>query len=436
MKRILLISLALFSVVSLWAQQPRIFRSEFLTYDQREDAVADNRSQTKRYVAFSPQMLSQSEQEILWVQVLTVDASMNDYNTFLHLENIATSYILEINGREVVREEDCFSPVDLMISPYLRQGNNEITLRMRRPSLTELMQDISPLSQELFANSYFFCQRRISIRDFEIELRPDSTRSFAVLDMNIIVANDFNFEEPIAIGYDIYDPKGQLKDFSVYETTVAGRSVDTVNLKPFIYHANSFKRDGSSSPLYSLTLYIKRSGMLWEYIPLKISFCDYEWRDGELYSFGKPLAVKPEEYEPTPDQDAALEQVRTRKKQGVNMLILPYPQPIWFYDMCDKEGMLVIDGVAINALTDDDRSVGGTPANNPALAEEFLLRVKKMYYRSRNHSCVVGYSLAGKQSGNGYNLYKAYQWLKSVEQKRAVFYFGSDGEWNSDKWNW
>lgn len=436
MKRILLISLALFSVVSSWAQQPRIFRTEFLPYDKREEAVVDERSHTKRYVAFSPEMLSQSEQEILWVQVLPVDASMNDYNTFLHLENVATSYILEINGQEVVREEDFYSPSELLISPYLHQGNNEITLRMRRPALTELMQDISPMSEKLFANSYFFCQRRISIRDFAIELRPDSTRSFAVLDMNIIIANDFNFEEPIAIGYDIYDPKGQLKDFSVHETTVAGRSVDTLHLKPFIYHANNFKSTAGKSSLYSLMLYIKRSGMLWEYIPLKIAFDDFEWRDGQLYSFGQSVEVKQVRYEPTPDRKAALEQVRNHKKQGVNMLLLPYPQPKWFYDMCDQEGMLVIDGVAINAITDDDRSVGGTPANDPALAEEFLLRVKKMYYRSRNHSCVVGYSLAGEQSGNGYNLYKAYQWLKSVEQQKAVFYFGSDGEWNSDKWNW
>lgn len=97
---------------------------------------------------------------------------------------------------------------------------------------------------------------------------------------------------------------------------------------------------------------------------------------------------------------------------------------------------MVIDQAALSALTDDTRSVGGTPANDPQLADEFLLRVKKMYYRSRNHTCVVGFSLAGDATGNGYNLYKAYEWLKSVEQRRPVFYFGSDGEWNSDKWSW
>ncbi len=58
-------------------------------------------------------------------------------------------------------------------------------------------------------------------------------------------------------------------------------------------------------------------------------------------------------------------------------------------------------------------------------------RVQKMYYRTRNFTCVIAYSLGG-ESGNGYNMYKAYQWLKEVEQRRPIIYGGAQGEWNSD----
>lgn len=61
----------------------------------------------------------------------------------------------------------------------------------------------------------------------------------------------------------------------------------------------------------------------------------------------------------------------------------------------------------------DDRSVGGTPSNDPRLTDEYLGRVKAMYHRSRNHTSIIGFAL-GRDSGNGYNMYKAYQWLKSV----------------------
>ena len=69
--------------------------------------------------------------------------------------------------------------------------------------------------------------------------------------------------------------------------------------------------------------------------------------------------------------------------------------------------------------------------NDPALEEEYLTRVKSMYYRSRNHTCVVAFALGG-ESGNGYNMYKAYEWLKSVEHRRPIIYEGAEGEWNND----
>ena len=70
-------------------------------------------------------------------------------------------------------------------------------------------------------------------------------------------------------------------------------------------------------------------------------------------------------------------------------------------------------------------------SNDPSLADEYLERVKAMYYRSRNHSCVIAFALGG-ESGNGYNMYKAYEWLKSVEKSRPVICADADGEWNSD----
>jgi beta-galactosidase len=104
--------------------------------------------------------------------------------------------------------------------------------------------------------------------------------------------------------------------------------------------------------------------------------------------------------------------------------------------MCDAAGMFVIDCANINSPTNsNNRAIGGTPANDPKLVDEYLQRVKAMYYRSRNHSCIVAFSLGGAQSGNGYNMYKAYEWLKSVEKRLPVFYDGAEGEWNTDNQN-
>ena len=132
------------------------------------------------------------------------------------------------------------------------------------------------------------------------------------------------------------------------------------------------------------------------------------------------------------DRKTTLAELKALKAKGNNTICPDYPQPGWFYDLCDELGLYVIDCANINAPEKrDDRKVGGTPSNDPSLADEYLERVKAMYYRSRNFTCVIAYSLGGP-SGNGYNMYKAYQWLKSVEKSRPVIYSDTDGEWNSD----
>jgi beta-galactosidase len=181
-------------------------------------------------------------------------------------------------------------------------------------------------------------------------------------------------------------------------------------------------------------LYIKRNGMLWEYIPLKIGFGKTEYRDGKFYRFDKPLTIqKKEHFNAMPNRQQTFKEIEQLKLRGYNTVCPDYPQPKWFYDMCDKAGMFVIDCANISSPSNSsNRAVGGTPANDPKLLDEYMQRVKAMYYRSRNHTCIIGFSLSGTASGNGYNMYKAYEWLKSIEERLPVFYDGAEGEWNTD----
>ena len=179
-------------------------------------------------------------------------------------------------------------------------------------------------------------------------------------------------------------------------------------------------------------LFTRRNGVYKEYMPLKIGFGKTELVDGRIMRLGKELKLEKARYNAAADRKTALAELRALKAKGKNTVCPDYPQPAWFYELCDELGLYVIDQANINAPEHSgDRTVGGTPSNDPKFADEYLERVKAMYYRSRNFTCVVAYSLGGP-SGNGYNMYKAYQWLKSVEKSRPVIYADADGEWNTD----
>ena len=434
MKRILLILIALGFAATVSAQtSPRIYRSEFVPFDTREAADALDRKNIAKYKAFEPKLLTEGEDVLGLGEEVEIPNSWFDSFIYLHLENVRASYTLCINERPVIIVNDTYSPLDLDITPYVKQGENDLLFILHKNPYTSLEKGFSAKPVKPFSNSYLFAQEKRSIRDFNVKLTPDSLYRFGILDLEVILQNGFNYEEPITVGFDIYDPTGKLLEFSVNEITVAGQSVDTLRFHPFIYHTNEHRWGvNGKSPLYKVMLYTKRNGTFKEYIPIKIGFDQQEVKEGQFCRFGKPVNIVWQRYNAAGDEQTTRKELLNLKKNGVNTLWPNYPQPYWFYDLCDAMGMMVIDQANLNAPDNrEDRTVGGTPTNDPKLVDEYIDRVRAMYYRSRNHTCIIAFALGG-ECGNGYNMYKAYQWLKSVAPDATVIYPDADGEWNTD----
>ena len=167
---------------------------------------------------------------------------------------------------------------------------------------------------------------------------------------------------------------------------------------------------------------------------MKVGIAKYSYNEkGEILLNDKPLVLKKEVYNAAADKKTTEGQIKALKSKGVNCLCPQYPQPKWFYSLCDRVGMYVIDCAAISSpSTGDNRNVDGTPSNDPLLVEEYLLRVDAMYRRAQNHVSIIAFSLGDAQSGNGYNMYKAYELLKSYGDSRPIIFDGAAGEWNTD----
>lgn len=417
--------------------QARIARSEFLTYDKREDAKRDIRTNIDKHIAFRPELQFESEEGVVrsvYEQHIEVPASWNDYNAYLHIEGVGADFTIFVNGAQISSPIDQFTPTDLYISPYLEQGDNIVAVVVvDEPYMSLLDEGLVEAEREQFANSYIFAQRRLGIYDFSVRLVPDSLERFAQLQLDIIATNDFSTDETIEVGYDIYAPDGKLMEYSVNDYAIAGHSRDTISFRPWIYHSNPNRWSPSNPKLYDMMLYIKLSGILREYIPLKVGFVEYGYNDnGEITAFGKPLTLKKQSYNAARDRATTEREIRALKQRGINCLVPDYPQPEWYYDIADRVGIYVIDCAALSSPSrGDDRSVGGTPANAPELESDYLRRVETMYHRAQNHCSIIAFSLGG-DAGNGYNMYRAYELLKSKGDSRAIIYEGADGEWNTD----
>ncbi len=442
--RIFKITLSLL-LLSFTAQSQIVTRSEFAPYTQRKDANVLQHNDLETYIKFDPGVSLTSSGEIVMAQTVEMPQSWVDAVVHFHVEAMDSAYTLWINGVSVAVCEDSLTPTDYNISPYIRVGENIVFITYHNSELSYLEQDIERPARSQFVGSYFYTQNKVRILDYELTMTEHTDGKHGQLFIDVIVENRFNFPETISIGFDLYDPENKLLDFSTAQATIEGNSTDTIRFMPHLYGAEKYRWDPTvtaarkttkpiDQPLYSLMLFTRRNSVPTNFIPLKVGFTlpEYSESDGKLTSWNKDITLKSVNYNAKESSREAEIDLRKLKAQGYNTIEPDYPQPLWFYSLCDKIGLYVIEQAAINSpVAAVDRSVGGTPSNNPALKDEYLQRVKKMYYRTRNYSCIVAYSLGG-DSGNGYNMYKAYQWLKGIESKRPIIYKGAEGEWNND----
>lgn len=423
------------------AAQMRVSRSEFLCYDRREDALKDIRTGIEKHIVIAPEEQFRSDEgkvRAVYEQKIEIPATWQDYNAYLHLENVGGDYSIFLNGKQITAPMDMYTPVDLFLSPYLVQGENTIAFVVVEEEYMRLLDEgLKMVERKRFENCYLFAQRKLGIFDYEVHLRPDSLGRFAELHLDVIADNSFSTHEVINVGYDIYSPEGKLVEYSVNDIAMEGFTRDTMHYSPYIYNSNPNRWSPSNPKLYDLMLYVKMNGILREYIPLKVGFTEYGYNDkGEITAFGTPLKLSKATYNAAADRATTEKEIKALKTKGINCLCPDYPQPRWFYDICDRVGIYVIDCVAISSPTNtDNRDMGGTPANAPWLKDEYVARALTMYYRSRHHACIIAYSLSNSNSGNGYNMYKCYEALKAIGDSRAVIYPYADGEWNSDSLN-
>jgi len=113
--------------------------------------------------------------------------------------------------------------------------------------------------------------------------------------------------------------------------------------------------------------------------------------------------------------------IRLMKENNINAVRSShYPNHPYWYDLCDKYGLYVIDEANIEShplAIAEETQIGNEESWIPA----HLDRVKRMYFRDRNHPSIIIWSL-GNEAGHGMVFELLYSWLKASDSTRPVQY--------------
>ena len=386
------------------------------------------------FLDLMPPQLPPENPLVQYRAVIDVPYLWLDRDMFVHIEGVGGAYTLYVNDRRIGYNNDAHTPTEFEISDAVTDGINTIGIEVYGYSTGNWMETLVPGSLPgTLGKVYVYSQPKLRIEDFVIRTRGDSTGIHGWVDFAVVMSNSYRDQQKITLGYDIYSPAGKLLTYNLIETEIPGNSTDTVYRREVLENVLKKMSWSPQSPqLFNLMLYTRRDGRITEYIPMKFGLNETELRDGELWINGKRAELKAVDYNAARTKDATKKELRTLKSGGVNTVCVAYPQPRWFYELCNEVGMYVIDQANINAgYRTNDRNVGGSLVNDPAFLPQFIDRAATMQGRSKNYTSVIALSMGG-QCGNGSNMYKTYQWLKQSDSLHYVTYRDVQGEWNSD----
>ena len=345
---------------------------------------------------------------------------------YLNLCGAKSGVYVSVNGREAGYSEDSKDLARFDITPLLQDGENRIELKIYRWSTGSYLecQDFWRLSG-IERDVYLSAEKVRRNFDFDVVSTFDESLTDGQFRLTVRDAGAFSYKLLDKDGSVVLEGAG---DESVFEGTVP----------------NARKWSAETPELYTLLMCVDGEWTRFNvgFRRLEITTLEKDGRSFPVFLVnGQPVkfkGVNTHEHDPNTghyvSRELVLKDLQLMKQMNINAIrTCHYPQPRYFYELCDSLGFYVYDEANVESHGMGyrlDRTLG----NNPAWYAKHVDRIMNMYRRTANYPCVTILSL-GNEAGNGVNFYRTYEMLKELEkngQNRPVCYERAEREWNTD----
>lgn len=366
-------------------------------------------------------------------RTFTVPESWKDRETFISFQGVESAFYLYINGKKVGYTEDSYTASDFNITPYLKEGENTVSVQVYRWSTGSYLenQDYLRLSG-IFRDVYLYSKGRVEIRDLFIrpELNKDMTVGTIDMDLDIrklsggpenttceiqVYPQDSDtpvLDKPMKLDYglkeakkgeDLINDKGIRKTFSVKIKDPLIWSAETPNL-------------------YRVTVTLKdEEGNTLESVCQRIGFRKIESEkindsgQHQLQINGKKLMIRGvNRHETSPVKGRAIgkeeivNDLLTMKRNNINGIRTShYPDNVLTYDLADELGLYICDEVNC-----ESHKAAYRPSDIPSGRKEWnnsvMDRTENMIERDKNHPSVIMWSLGNESTYSWHPLNSRY----------------------------
>ncbi len=348
----------------------------------------------------------------------------------LRFEGVETAYELYINGRFVGYAEDSKLASEFDATPFLREGDNVIALKVYSFATSSYLEDQDYwYLNGIFRSVTLLVEPEKRIEDIRIEATPDRWTEKAVFLADVHVSR--------AAGFGTWKARVVLKDANgdvVGENTapVAARAQysqyiqPTANTARVKIHLDFIEKWYPERPtLYTAEIaLLDAEGNVLDTQSVRVGFKRVEIEDGILLINGQRaiiFGVNRHDFAwktgRAVSREHMIEEIRQMKRMNINAVrTCHYPDSELFYDLCDEMGILVLCECNL-----ETHGVMGEISHNPQASLAYVERAMRMVLQHKNHASIYGWSL-GNESGFGPNHAAMYALIKEYDKTRICQY--------------
>lgn len=332
----------------------------------------------------------------------------------LRLEGVESFCSVYVNGSPVGFTKGSRLPAEFDLAPFLREGRNALCLVVHQYCDGSYLED----QDQWWLGGI--------IRDVLLISRPADRLENVILDADYDAGTGTGSlrirASLIGQGSLIY----RLLDASGTTALEGSAGADTALSLPGAVPWNA-----ELPNLYTLLLSVLSGGSVQECVRQEIGFRRVEIRDGELLLNGRRImmrGVNRHEFSPVDGRAVSYESTKAdlemMKRHHINAVrTAHYPDNPFFYDLCDRLGLYVIDECDLETHGFQIEKIPRRLAEDPEWRPAYLDRAQRTVHRDRNHACVVMWSL-GNESFYGGNFHAMYDWIHREDPARPVHYEG------------
>ena len=359
-----------------------------------------------------------------YLKRIHINQSLLSKRIVLCFEGVESAFYLYVNGERVGYSESTFNRAEFDITRYLVEGSNVIGVEVYRWCTGSWLecQDMWRMAG-IFRDVYIYTTEREYIRDYVIKAEPGEGFKDGYFDVLVKTNGAYEF---LSLDIAILDENGEMAAFD-------SRYVEEDNVTTLKSIVTNAKFWSAESPnLYTLVITLKSNGIPIEYISAKFGFRKIEIRDGIIFFNGERIVFKGtnrHEFDCRTGrymtEEVMISDILQMKQNNINAVRTShYPNcPRWL-ELCDEYGLYIIDENNMETHGTGWSKIIGCPqlpASRPEWEKACMDRIKALYNRDKNHTCVVCWSL-GNESLGGETPKKMYNWIKDADASRFVHF--------------